>query len=333
MIGDVLKVWIYALMSLFLGAWAAPGFYNAGKALAEVSMTKRTNAPLEWLAARCQAAEFSAFFQLSWAVAAAALFLPFIHSLRGGQPSRGTNAWQFRLPSGARSRAFGQPLRNHPHRASDALRGFFGVTGLLGVVAGVLTLAGIFEVSPLPESSAMMIFKFFIGAVAFAVISEFLFRGVAMGIFLRAMTPPAAIAMSAVFSAMVLFFAAPHGLNVVDLDASGNGFELLRKTAGKFSDFRWVMGFLTPLVALGVVLGYARWRSASLFLPIGISIGWNFFNAVFDACTVSASHAESVVWILLGSSLKQGPLPLLVILISGIFVSFTRREHEPFTET
>src|SRR5512137_2881398 len=52
-LGDVLKVWLYAAASVLLGAWISPVLYNAGKALAEVSVCKVTNGPLEWLAKLC----------------------------------------------------------------------------------------------------------------------------------------------------------------------------------------------------------------------------------------------------------------------------------------
>ena len=41
------KVWLYAAASVLRGAWISPLFYNAGKALAEVSQFKQINGPLE----------------------------------------------------------------------------------------------------------------------------------------------------------------------------------------------------------------------------------------------------------------------------------------------
>ena len=62
--GDVLKVWLYAAASVWLGAWISPLLYNAGKALAEVSQGKTTNGPLEWLAAVCASGRI--FRRFSW---------------------------------------------------------------------------------------------------------------------------------------------------------------------------------------------------------------------------------------------------------------------------
>ena len=64
-LSDVLKVWLYAAAVAVVGAWISPLLYNAGKALAEVGATKRTNGPLDWLAGQCQVMDFPSFFKCS----------------------------------------------------------------------------------------------------------------------------------------------------------------------------------------------------------------------------------------------------------------------------
>ena len=143
-----------------------------------------------------------------------------------------------------------------------------------------------------------------------------------MGIFLRAMRPAAALGLSAVLFALVHFLNPPPGLNVADPDAAGVGFELLRKIASQFSEPRVVFGIFSPLLALGFVLAYARWRTASLWLPIGLHAGWIFVNGLLGSVTLAASRPDSIMWVISGVSLSQGLVPLAGIVIAGVLANY-----------
>jgi membrane protease YdiL (CAAX protease family) len=316
---DVLKVWLYAAASVLLGAWLAPLIYNAGKALAEVSSAKQTNGLLEWLAGICRAADFPGFFQTSLLIAAAILFLPFIGWLRGGRnPDTGVRT-TLRLPEAP---AAGQRLLPNPHGLRQGASGFLLVTCLFLLMAGVLIFADVLLWKSPEASLTKIVLRGSAVALGLAVFQEIIFRGVAMGIFLRAMRPAAALGMSAVLFALVHFLNPPPGLNVVDPDASGVGFELLRKIAGQFSDPRIVLGTFTPLLALGFVLAYARWRTASLWLPIGLHAGWIFVNGLLGTVTLAATRADSVLWVISGASLRQGLIPLAGIVLAGVLANY-----------
>lgn len=303
---DVLKVWLHAAASVLLGAWISPLLYNTGKGLAEVSEGKQTNGPLEWLAGVCRTADFPAFFAVSLLVSAAILFLPLIQWLRGG-----------RQPEAA----CGQRLRQNPLGARQAVLGFSAVTVLFLGIAGILVLAGVFVWKNPGEAVAKLALRGFSVALGLAVLQEILFRGIAMGIFLRAMRPAAALGLSAVLFALVHFLNPPPGLDVLDPDAAGTGFELLRKIAARFSDPRVVLGVFAPLLALGGVLAYARWRTASLWLPIGLHAGWIFVNAILASVTTAAGDPDSLIWLISGPSLQQGLLPLVGIVLAGVMIT------------
>jgi membrane protease YdiL (CAAX protease family) len=319
---DVFKVWLYAAAVVLLGAWTAPLLYNAGKAIAEICATKQTNGPLEWLAGICQRTGFPGFFEASLAVFAVVLFLPFMRWLRGGQAGAGGNPWSFRLPENARARTAGQRLASNPRGTRQGVTGFLLVTALFLMIAGVMVLAGVFEWKSPGESVPKLVLRAFAAALGLAVLQEILFRGIAMGIFLRAMRPAAALGMSAVLFALVHFLNPPPGLHVADPDAAGVGFELLRKIAGQFSEPRVVLGTFTPLLALGGVLAYARWRTASLCLPIGLHAGWIFTNMILGGVTMAASRPDSILWVISGASPTQGLVPLAGILIAGVLSSY-----------
>ena len=298
---QVFKVWLYAAGSVLLGTWTAPLLYNAGKALAEICATKQTNGPLEWLAGICQRTDFPGFFAASLVMCAVVLFLPFMQWLHGGRAAALANPWSFRLPENTKARTAGQCLAKNPRGLRQSVTGFLLVTALFLMIAGV----GIFEWKFPAESVVKFVLRAFATALGLAILQEILFRGIAMGIFLRAMRPAAALGMSAVLFAFVHFLNPLPGLHVADPDAAGTGFELLRKIAGQFSEPRIVLGTFTPLLALGGVLAYARWRTASLCLPMGLHAGWIFTNMILG-----------------GAALSQGLVPLAGILTAGVLANY-----------
>lgn len=327
---DVLKVWLYAAASVFLGAWISPLLYNAGKALAEVSAAKQTNGALEWLAGRCRTMEFPGFFQMGIIVAGVVLFLPFVDWLRGGRTAEGGKIGGLRLPDGARNVSTGQRLVRNSHGPRQAVTGFFGVSGFFFTLAAVLLLAGVFEWKTQVVPIARVLPGLVLWALALAVVQEFLFRGIAMGVFLRAMRPAAALGLSAVLFALVHLLNPPPGVNVLDPEAAGVGFELLRKIAAQFSEPRVVLGTFAPLLALGGVLAFARWKTASLWLPIGLHAGWIFVNSALASVFVTAGRPDSLLWVLSGSTLKEGLVPLVGILIAGALITrLTTADHAP----
>ena len=314
---EVLKVWLYAAASVLLGAWVSPLVYNAGKALAEISSVKQTNGPLQWLAGICQATDFPKFFEICLLGAAALLFLPFMHWLQaGGQTVEGRHS-----PDRLRGWNSGQRLHGNPRGARQAATGFLLVTLVFLGIAGILALAGVFTWKHPAGSVAMIVLRGFAGALGLAVFQELLFRGIAQGIFLRAMRPLAAIGLTALLFALVHCLNPPPGMNVPDPDASGVGFELLHKIATRFSDPLVVLGTFLPLFALGSVLAYARWRTASLLLPIGLHTGWIFINSVVSNLTVATIHSNSNLKILSDATLQQGLIPLAGILIAGLLTN------------
>ena len=316
--GDVIKVWLYAAASVALGAWMSPLLYNAGKALAEVSSRKSTNGFLEWLAKRCAVAEFPAFFQISLLLGAAVLFLPWmewIHARNGNPTSATQGPWLLRLPEGARMERRGQPLRKNLGGLWDSCAGFMVMAGLLLSMGVALVPAGYFTMRYPAEGMAALAARTVLGALCVAWVMEVFFRGVAMGIFMRAMRPAAALGMTAALFAMVLSVVPPPGLNVPDPDASGTGFELLGMTLIRYADWRTLFGSFVPLLALGGVLAYARWRTASLWLPVGLHTGWIAAMNLLETLSIPRGVGEAAHS---GGFLQDGLVPLVAIALAGL---------------
>lgn len=323
--GDVWKVWLYAAASVTLGARLSNLLYNAGQALAEISSNKILNGPLTVLAGVCRTAKFPQYYEAALWLAAAALFFPWLewlHLRRGEAAPAGSGSWWLRQLGGGREMTRGQPLRKNPRWVRQAGAGFLLAAGLLLALGMIHSPAGCGMAGGVSRGMAVTALKILAGSLAMAVVLEAFFRGIALGVFLQAMRPAAAVGMSAVFFALVLSTVPPPGLDVADPEAAGTGFEMLRLLAWRFADWRSVCGTVAPLLALGFVLSYARWRTASLWLPCGLHAGWFFARALPCPVTAAAANPGGHVPDLSGSAPVQGILSLVALLIAGVLTHF-----------
>ncbi len=322
-LGDVFKVWLYAMASILLGAWLAPILYNMGKALAEVSSVKQINGPIEWLADHARSADFPQFFVASVGLAAVLLALPFAGWVRAERSGSDTDRpWQIRIPMASRGEISGQPLMKNPHAMRHLTSGFCVGASLFAVICGLMLLSKFFQLSHPPGGQLRAIFGIMLGAIVSGAVQEVVFRGVILGIFLRAMRPALAIGFSALLFALFHFLYPGGGLNVPDPDAAGVGFELVGLLLSQFYNFKVVVGVFAPLVALGAVLAFARWRTASLWLPIGLHVGWIFVTELSNHFTARSAPLDVAMEFLFGNSLQQGLCAVFGILAAGLLINF-----------
>lgn len=328
----VMKVWLYAATSMALGAWASPLVYNAGKALAEVSSIKSTNGPLEYLAAVCRTADFPDFFRVTVGISAILLFLPWMEWIHAKQPSsllETTGPWRLRLPEGARANTRGQRLLKNLRGPWHGIAGFLIMAGILLPLEITLVPAGYFSMVTPTGGIIPVALRILAGVIIPAAIMELFFRGISMGVFLRSMRPSVAIAMSATFFAIVLSVMPPTRLNVADPEAAGIGFELLQHSIVRFADWRNIICTLAPLLALGFVLAYARWRSASLWLPIGLSAGWLFTREMLARLCQGKTAPDPNHTIDAGMLFQQCVIPLTAIVLAGVMIHhLTTSSHD-----
>jgi membrane protease YdiL (CAAX protease family) len=148
-------------------------------------------------------------------------------------------------------------------------------------------------------------------------VQELMFRGVALGIFLRALPTQWAIAVSALLFALAHFLVPLPGVTVADPDAAGIGWEMLAKIWAQLAQPRVVLSGFLPMLALGWVLAAARVRTRALWLPIGLHAGWIFGNSM----VVSPSVLPwSAVW-----------FPLAAILLAAWFAGIlTKPANDSF---
>jgi membrane protease YdiL (CAAX protease family) len=304
----VLKVWLYAVAVVAAGAWVSPVLYNAGKALGEISSVKRTNGFLEWLGGICEEADFRVFFLVSIIGMALLLFIPFSEWLSMKREARG--------------RGIGQPLEKNRRGVLEWGTGLLLAAGFFLLMGYGLVATGSFTWEGPPKDPLKLVQGALPWLLLGVVIQEWLFRGVALGICLRAVRPFAAISMAAVLFTVVAFLYPSSELEIADPDASGVGFELLGLMARGAGDPEILWGRVLPLLAAGWVLGYARWRTASLWLPAGLQMGWILANALFQTATKPVMRVDPLARLMAGDSLMHGFIPLAGVLVVGALVYF-----------
>ena len=338
---DVFKITLYVFSTLTLAAALAPWIYNLGMGIAEVTEGKDTNGLLTWLgdAARRSEDNFPRFFDRSLLLSAFLLLFPFIAWLKmgKGELSPKDRPWSFRLPDAARSDR-GQHLQRNPHGVSHAIFGFLLAGGLLLVSGWVMVKAGFFMWRDAAESTHGVanpwiseidwlgaVRKSLPSSIIVSSIEEILFRGILFGIFLRAMRPVAAILSLSFLFAFVHFIEPPAGAVVADPEALNAGFVLLGQILSRLADPLSFIGRFLMLFSLGVVLAVARWRTASLWLPLGLHCGWVFCYQMFKSATWPVKGLPPAAEWLVGASMKEGILPLVVVVITGLIVAMMTR--------
>jgi membrane protease YdiL (CAAX protease family) len=279
------------------------------------------NGFLKWLAGLCREADFTRYYEAGILLVAVLLFFPWmewIHARRG-TAMPGVGPWRVRLPDGARMSSRGQPLMRNLRGLWDCCAGFMLVAGLLLSLGVALVPAGYFTMHNPGSGMAPLVMRTVMASLALAFVMEVFFRGIVMGIFLRAMRPATALGMSAAFFALVLSMIPPPGVNVADPDAGRTGFELLRLLSVRFADWRSVCGNFAPLLALGAVLAYARWRTASLWLPVGLHTGWLSAKGLLGSLSTATAARDAA---LSGGLLQQGIVPLVAIVLAGLLAHY-----------
>jgi membrane protease YdiL (CAAX protease family) len=280
-LASILKIVAYFLGTLVLGALLAPWLYWGGQAAGGLGA-------LAWL----RDVPFQRYFDRAMLIAAIALLWPVVKSLRIG-------GWQ----------ELG--LRRNPHAWRQAGMGFSLSAGLLWMLGLLLWHERIY--APSGQLTGQTLIEFMVTALAVGLLEEAFFRGALLGLVGRTASPGMSVGFVSALFAIVHFLKPPaeaysgHAITWV------SGFEFLPLTFWQFSNPLLVAGGFTTLFAVGWVLGWARLRTQSLWLPIGLHAGWVFGLKTFSKRSEHLAHSN--LWI--GGDLLHGLAPVLAVIITG----------------
>jgi membrane protease YdiL (CAAX protease family) len=209
------------------------------------------------------------------------------------------------------------------------------ITGalVLGTLGIVLDLTG----AAVPKDSAISAGKLFskamIPALGAGVIEELVFRGLILGLWLRAYSMRTAWIGSSVMFSFVHFLSPPDGMEIADPRAWHAGFEILASTLGHFTNPLFFVTDFATLVLLGLILGWCRLRTYSLWLPIGLHAGLVFALKTFSMLRHLDPESPLHPWFI-GGDLKSGILPLVFLGICfGACAGIVRKLQNRGVET
>lgn len=277
------QILLYLAATVILGALLAPPlFWLAHGAAAGLESARLT--------AFLAKTDFERFFHRSVMIVALALLWPLLRALR--------------------IRDFGQDLGLARDRRGwrRLIAGFLAALVTLLILGGILIFTGIYRVRahiPIEKLAWLPV-----TAATVAVLEEFLFRGALQGVLRKTTVDSFAMVAVAVLFAIVHFLS-PHGTPpgaAADVQW-WSGLALLPDTLDQFRQPALLLGGFTTLLLVGLILGYARDRTRSLWMPAGLHAGW-----VLGKMGLLDVTRQSVAWPWIGPDILIGLGPLLTVL-------------------
>lgn len=307
-------LWLFG--SLVLAAVVSPWIHQAGKWLAEVAQTRDLPGVIEWLAAACGRAKFGRFYDRSLLMSAVLLLPVMFHRIR-------------------RVRAAGDSLTS-PQMVRWGWRagmlqlatGCVLAGGLLGCLCVFLDWSGANEAKAAAPTAGRLLSKVMVPALGASLVEECLFRGLLLGLWLRFAKPVAACTGSAALFAFLHFLNPPPGTVIADPGHPLAGFQLLGAMLLHFAEPRFFVTDFATLLAVGLMLAWARLRTGALWFPIGLHAGWIM---AFKACGMFYQKTQDHPlrpWGV-GDNLRSGLLPLLTLLATACVCHLVMKRFDP----
>jgi membrane protease YdiL (CAAX protease family) len=289
--------------ALLTGAVLAPWLFRAGEwYVSMVHVFHHEKSPvLGWFAEKLAKSDFSKFFNRSMLISAVFWLWPF-------------SRW-----AGMTKADLG--LERNRLRWQDLLIGFMLASSLLLVMGAMYFYFGRFAANPKADPLSVLGTAIF-AAFCVALLEEWFFRAALFGLLLRAMKPVPAVLFLSLFFSIIHLLQPPDAIVVADNAVeAGTGFWMVGQIFTKFGNANFLIAEGATLFAVGLILGWARWRTKSLWLSIGMHAGWVFGIKLFAGLTRTPKAVNKqafLPWI--GEDLRIGATPLIVLSFTGLIM-------------
>jgi membrane protease YdiL (CAAX protease family) len=326
---SLFKILVYLLGTMLLGALLAPPLYLGGKQAVAAGWLE--GGWLDGLHGSMERARFSRYFNRSILLAGAILLWPALRWLNAG------NARE--LPAGSRGERLLRQFQLAPNPSwwRHLLAGFLLAGGALLLLGGFYVAQGWYTLREAGKPLAAILLEALGTGFAVALLEEFVFRGALQSIAAKLLKPRFLLVAVAAFFALIHFFNPPRGLEAGEVTATTGLWMVGRIFAHFLSQFAnpsFLLAEFAVLFAIGLVLGYTRMKTRSLWLGIGLHAGWVFGVKTLSPLTARAfAPGEMMPW--LGETLRVGAVSCLVVLLTGgvLWLWLRRRHGDPFAET
>ena len=222
------------------------------------------------------------------------------------------------------TREFG--LERNPRAGRDVLAGFLIAAFSGALLGGAFLLFDVYRVKQ--DLMPLLLLRIAATAGVVALFEEFLFRGVLLGLVVKSFGRwPAAVAISLIFSSV--HFLRPGRQTDFEVEWWSGLAQILRVFDAAPPFMFLVAGFVSLFTA-GMILAFARLRTHSLWLPIGLHAGWIFCQQALQwLARYRVRPPEALLpWIgpnVVSGAVPIGLLPLGVLLLTAAGVWFYLR--------
>lgn len=318
------KTLVFLLGTVVLGAIFSPLLYFGGKHVVAEAWLEGTW--LESINDSMRRAHFSRYFNRAILLGALLMIWPTLRWLNAGKERSAMS-----LPTGELIR--GQLLLEaNPVWWRHLLVGFFLAGGTLLLLGAIYVNFGWYESVDSAKPLSQVLFAALGTGMAVGLLEEFVFRGAFHAVLAKLLTPKALFWVIAIFFAVIHFFNAPKSLEV-EVVSYGSGFWMLGKIieyfVSQFANPYFLLAEFAVLLAIGLVLGYTRMKTGSLWLGIGLHAGWVFGVKTLSPLTRRAfGPGEMMPW--LGDNLRVGAVSCLVVSLTGLVLwGWLRKKYGP----
>jgi len=313
------QVLVFVAGTILIGAFLAPPLYWAGKGIVASGALK--GGWLNGLHDSMERARFSRYFNRAILAGALLMLWPVLKwmgsSVRGGSEKGEKKDWLARLD-----------LETNPVWWRHLLIGYAVAAIPLLILAWVYLSLDLYRWRPgWDHSLVTLLLSALSTGLTVALMEEFVFRGALFAVIGKVLGPwPLLLSVSAFF-ALVHFLHPPAGLEIPPVTAS-SGFWMLGQIFGQFGNPQFLVAEFAVLFAIGLVLGYVRMKTASLWMGIGLHGGWVFGVKVINPVTIrNFQPYEMMPW--LGDNLRVGAVSCLVVCFTGLGLWMWLQKTEP----
>ncbi len=299
------------MSSLVLAAASFPWIYSGGMMLADAAATQELPAILESIGESAGRAKIGRFFNRALLLCALCT-LPFlikrIRSIRHADTTQHSPA---------------PPKLSLTQKLTQLGISFTIAAGILWIMSILLVQAGAFTLDPNSPSFSKVISKAVMPAIGAAVVEEWVFRGLLLGLWLRFCKPVTACISCSLFFAFLHFLNPPVTINHPEHLLAG--FEVLGKILYNFADPRFFVADFATLTVVGLILAWAKIKTGRLWFCFGLHAGWVFAFKLFSLFYDQALNHSLNPWGV-GQSLRSGAIPLIGLLITGLACHFVLKK-------
>ncbi|HEY5705364.1 MAG TPA: CPBP family intramembrane glutamic endopeptidase [Terrimicrobiaceae bacterium] len=214
------------------------------------------------------------------------------------------------------TREFG--LERNPHAARDALSGLILALGPGALLGAACLMFDVYRIKK--DLLPFLLLRIALTAGTVAVVEEFLFRGVLLGLAARSFGRwPAAFGVSVVFAGA--HFLRPGKEAASEVEWWTGLAQMIRVFESAPPPSLWIAGFVS-LLSAGLILAFATFRTRSLWLAIGLHAGWIFCQQGLQwLAKYRVQPPEALMpWIgpnVVSGAVPTGLAPLSVLLLTG----------------